>query len=80
MLRCIIWISISKPLDWQPCECLAYWLLLSCGHLRYALADMALVTSLRDGMNLVSMEYVACQKEHCGVLVLSELAGAAQVH
>ena len=49
-------------------------------HLRYALADMALVTSLRDGMNLVSMEYVACQKEHCGVLVLSELAGAAQVH
>ena len=40
---------------------------------------MALVTSLRDGMNLVSMEYVACQKEHCGVLVLSELAGAAQV-
>ena len=46
---------------------------------RYALADVALVTSLRDGMNLVGMEYVACQKEHCGVLVLSELAGAAQV-
>eukprot|EP00656_Telonema_subtile_P012797 TRINITY_DN16469_c0_g1_i3.p1 TRINITY_DN16469_c0_g1~~TRINITY_DN16469_c0_g1_i3.p1 ORF type:complete len:1065 (-),score=254.94 TRINITY_DN16469_c0_g1_i3:64-3258(-) len=44
----------------------------------YALADVALVTSLRDGMNLVSFEYVACQEETCGVLILSELAGAAQ--
>jgi hypothetical protein len=36
------------------------------------------VTSLRDGMNLVSYEYVACQRDNAGVLVLSEFAGAAQ--
>ncbi|KAG0616367.1 hypothetical protein M758_5G109400 [Ceratodon purpureus] len=46
----------------------------------YASTDVALVTSLRDGMNLVSYEYVACQnsKKTEGVLVLSEFAGAAQ--
>lgn len=38
--------------------------------------DVALVTSLRDGMNLVSYEYVACQstKNVEGVLVLSEVS------
>ncbi|KAG7673541.1 hypothetical protein KSW81_006745 [Nannochloris sp. 'desiccata'] len=40
--------------------------------------DVALVTSLRDGMNLVSYEYVACQRDNAGVLILSEFAGAAQ--
>jgi trehalose 6-phosphate synthase len=35
------------------------------------------VTPLRDGMNLVAKEYVACRVEDDGVLVLSELAGAA---
>jgi trehalose-6-phosphate synthase len=44
----------------------------------YAITDVALVTSLRDGMNLVSYEYVACQSDNAGVLVLSEFAGAAQ--
>uniref|UniRef100_A0A1D1ZTE0 alpha,alpha-trehalose-phosphate synthase (UDP-forming) n=1 Tax=Auxenochlorella protothecoides TaxID=3075 RepID=A0A1D1ZTE0_AUXPR len=44
----------------------------------YAITDVALVTSLRDGMNLVSYEYVACQRDNAGVLVLSEFAGAAQ--
>ncbi|KAK9804133.1 hypothetical protein WJX73_003206 [Symbiochloris irregularis] len=44
----------------------------------YAITDVALVTSLRDGMNLVSYEYVACQAANAGVLVLSEFAGAAQ--
>nr|CAB3464708.1 unnamed protein product [Digitaria exilis] len=39
---------------------------------------VALVTSLRDGMNLVSYEYVACQGSKKGVLILSEFAGAAQ--
>ncbi len=45
----------------------------------YALADVALITPLRDGMNLVAKEYVACQqdKEHPGILILSEMAGAA---
>lgn len=44
----------------------------------YAVTDVCLVTSLRDGMNLVSYEYVACQTDNAGVLVLSEFAGAAQ--
>eukprot|EP00894_Picocystis_sp_ML_P003595 jgi/Pico_ML_1/54112/g4535.t1 len=44
----------------------------------YAVTDVCLVTSLRDGMNLVSYEYVACQKQNSGVLILSEFAGAAQ--
>ncbi|CAA6665699.1 unnamed protein product [Spirodela intermedia] len=44
----------------------------------YAITDVAIVTSLRDGMNLVSYEFVACQEEKKGVLILSEFAGAAQ--
>lgn len=40
-------------------------------------ADFALVTPLRDGMNLVAKEYCAAQGNNNGVLVLSELAGAA---
>nr|GMC70285.1 alpha,alpha-trehalose-phosphate synthase [UDP-forming] 1 [Ipomoea batatas] len=44
----------------------------------YAVTDVALVTSLRDGMNLVSYEFVACQESKKGVLILSEFAGAAQ--
>ncbi|KAJ5188939.1 hypothetical protein N7491_005261 [Penicillium cf. griseofulvum] len=43
----------------------------------YSVADICLLTSTRDGMNLVAFEYVACQQEHHGVLVLSEFAGAA---
>jgi trehalose 6-phosphate synthase/phosphatase len=43
----------------------------------YRDAEVALVTPLRDGMNLVAKEYVACQVGEPGVLVLSELAGAA---
>jgi len=43
----------------------------------YQLADLAWVTPLRDGMNLVAKEYAACQPDGDGVLVLSEFAGAA---
>ena len=44
----------------------------------YSVADAAVITSVRDGMNLVSYEYVMCQRDTCGVLVLSEFAGSAQ--
>ncbi|KAJ1570011.1 Trehalose-6-P synthase/phosphatase complex synthase subunit [Nowakowskiella sp. JEL0078] len=44
----------------------------------YAVADACLVSSTRDGMNLVSYEYIACQQDRHGVLILSEFAGAAQ--
>ena len=43
----------------------------------YKLADVCWIGSLRDGMNLVAKEYVACKPEGDGVLVLSEFAGAA---
>jgi trehalose 6-phosphate synthase/phosphatase len=43
----------------------------------YDLSDVGLITPLRDGMNLVAKEYVACQIENEGVLILSEMAGAA---
>ena len=43
----------------------------------YLAADVMLVTSLRDGMNLVAKEYVACRGDDTGALVLSEFTGAA---
>jgi trehalose 6-phosphate synthase len=43
----------------------------------YRAADSALVTPLKDGMNLVSKEYCAAQINNEGVLILSEFAGAA---
>lgn len=43
----------------------------------YRAADVALVTPLKDGMNLVAKEYCACQTDGNGVLILSEFAGAA---
>jgi trehalose 6-phosphate synthase len=50
-----------------PTELLAY----------YRAADVALVTPLRDGMNLVAKEYCASNIDEDGVLILSEFAGAA---
>ncbi len=44
----------------------------------YRAADVALITPLRDGMNLVAHEYVASRSNDDGVLVLSEFAGAAE--
>jgi trehalose 6-phosphate synthase len=43
----------------------------------YAVSDVMLVTPLRDGMNLVAKEYVACRSDLGGALVLSEFTGAA---
>lgn len=44
----------------------------------YSVSDVCIVSSTRDGMNLVSYEYIACQEKRHGVLVLSEFTGAAQ--
>ncbi len=44
----------------------------------YQLADVALVTPLRDGMNLVCLEYIAARGDDPGTLILSEFTGAAQ--
>lgn len=43
----------------------------------YRAAHIALITPLKDGMNLVAKEYCACHVDNDGVLILSEFAGAA---
>ncbi len=44
----------------------------------YRIADVALVTPLRDGMNLVCKEYIASKLDKKGVLILSEMAGSSK--
>lgn len=44
----------------------------------YNIADVCLITPLRDGMNLIAKEYIATKTDGRGVLVLSEMAGAAK--
>jgi trehalose 6-phosphate synthase/phosphatase len=67
-----------SSMDWSPI--LYFYRSLSQEELSgfYVAADVALVTPLRDGMNLVSKEYVASKTDLRGVLILSEMAGAAK--
>lgn len=44
----------------------------------YRACDVALITPLRDGMNLVAKEFIASRPDKSGVLILSEMAGAAK--
>ncbi|MFN8253531.1 MAG: bifunctional alpha,alpha-trehalose-phosphate synthase (UDP-forming)/trehalose-phosphatase [Ferruginibacter sp.] len=44
----------------------------------YQFADVCLVTPMRDGMNLVCKEFIASRQHNDGVLILSEMAGAAK--
>jgi trehalose 6-phosphate synthase len=70
--------AFARPGGWVPVwyeyrslsrlELLAY----------YRAADIALITPLKDGMNLVAKEYCACSIEEGCVLILSEFAGAAE--
>src|SRR2546426_1801059 len=65
-------------IDWTPIvyryRFLPYNQLLSL----FAMSDVALVTPLRDGMNLIAKEYVASRADQKGVLILSEMAGASR--
>jgi alpha,alpha-trehalose-phosphate synthase [UDP-forming] len=69
--------EFSKP-GWTPIQyfhrCLSRTELLAL----YRAADIAVVTPLKDGMNLVSKEFCATRTDNLGVLILSEFAGAAQ--
>lgn len=67
-----------KAAAWQP-------ILLRAEHhtheqlaVLYQLADLCLVTSLHDGMNLVAKEFVAAREQEDGVLVLSQFTGATR--
>lgn len=44
----------------------------------YSASDIALITPLRDGMNLIAKEYVASRTDGTGVLIISEMAGASK--
>lgn len=65
-------------IDWTPVRYLYRSLPFPTLSGMYAASDVAFVTPLRDGMNLIAKEYVASRGDTGGVLVLSEMAGAAQ--
>jgi alpha,alpha-trehalose-phosphate synthase [UDP-forming] len=69
--------EFTDPGGWVPVQYLHRSLdrVTTCAYLRGA--DIALITPLRDGMNLVAKEYCACDIERDGALILSEFAGAA---
>lgn len=65
-------------MDWSPV--LYFYRSLSFVELSalYRMSSIALITPLRDGMNLVCKEYIASRLDHTGVLILSEMAGSAK--
>lgn len=70
--------STMGSIDWKP-------VIYQYQHLEfeelialYTTCDAAVITPLRDGMNLVAKEFVASRKDKKGVLILSEMAGAAK--
>lgn len=67
-----------STLGWQPIQHFYRSFPLSLLSALYKAADVALVTPMRDGMNLVSKEFIASKLDQQGVLILSEMAGAAR--
>jgi alpha,alpha-trehalose-phosphate synthase [UDP-forming] len=63
---------------WRPIHLLKQSLTVDRLAILYRLADLCVISSLQDGMNLVAKEYVASQLDRRGVLLLSEFAGAAE--
>ena len=63
--------------DWTPIQYLYRSLPFKDLAALYKISDIALITPLRDGMNLVAKEFVAAKQDNKGVLILSEMAGAA---
>jgi alpha,alpha-trehalose-phosphate synthase [UDP-forming] len=64
--------------DWRPIHLVKQSLPVDRLAILYRLADVCIISSLQDGMNLVAKEYVASQVDRNGVLLLSEFAGAAE--
>ncbi|HEX6037132.1 trehalose-6-phosphate synthase [Longimicrobium sp.] len=64
--------------DWRPIHLLKQSLPVERLAILYRLADVCIIGSLQDGMNLVAKEYVASQVDRNGALLLSEFAGAAE--
>ena len=64
--------------DWSPISILYKSLSQENLIAYYKVADICLITSLRDGMNLIAKEYAACKLDGSGVLILSKFAGAVE--
>ncbi|MFA6384483.1 MAG: trehalose-6-phosphate synthase, partial [Candidatus Omnitrophota bacterium] len=64
--------------DWKPIVYLKRHFSLDEIEPFYAMADLCIVSSLHDGMNLVAKEYVAAKKDLSGSLILSQFTGAAR--
>jgi len=64
--------------DWQPVHYFYRSFPLTELSAFYRLCDVAMITPLRDGMNLVCKEFIASKYDQKGVLILSEMAGAAK--
>ena len=69
--------GLYSSLDWRPVYYFYRGIPFEELMALYNIAHFALVTPLRDGMNLVAKEYVAAKRDNPGVLILSEMAGAA---
>ncbi|MGE6219589.1 bifunctional alpha,alpha-trehalose-phosphate synthase (UDP-forming)/trehalose-phosphatase [Nubsella zeaxanthinifaciens] len=67
-----------RTLDWVPINYFYRSFSVQTLSAMYSSADICLVTPMRDGMNLVSKEYVASRRDDTGVLILSEMAGASK--
>jgi trehalose 6-phosphate synthase len=64
--------------DWRPIHLVKQSLPAERLAILYRMADVCIISSLQDGMNLVAKEFVASQVDRNGVLLLSEFAGAAE--
>src|SRR6185503_12776917 len=70
--------AIYRKMEWTPIHYYYRSFPVEMLSALYSTADVCLVTPLRDGMNLVSKEYVASRLNDDGVLILSEMAGASK--
>jgi trehalose 6-phosphate synthase/phosphatase len=70
--------SRYRTIDWNPINYFYRSLPIEELSALYAHSEVCMVTPMRDGMNLVSKEYVASRINETGVLILSEMAGASK--
>lgn len=70
--------ALYRKMDWTPIHYYYRAFPIEMLSALYSTAEVCLVTPLRDGMNLVSKEYVASRINDDGVLILSEMAGASK--
>lgn len=70
--------SKYSKLDWRPIHYFYRSYPFDSLSAFYRMSDVAMITPLRDGMNLVCKEYIASRPDKTGVLILSEMAGSAK--